>query len=275
VALAGFREKSRMVDAVIAGQPIRYEDTGGDGPALVFSHAFGMNGSMFAPQVAAFGDRYRCVAWNARGHLGSPASQPFDFWDSGRDLIGLLDHLGIDRAALVGTSQGGFAAMRAALTAPERVAGLILLGSSAAAEAPQQRAVFRQMMDAFGADPAAGPPEEVLDGMAYVCLGAHDATAWKDVWRAWPADQADRAITALIDRDDIVARLGEIKAPALVMHGADDHSYAPDIGRQIAEGLADCRGFEVVDGGAHFLSLTDAAPVNAAMARFLDAIGWR
>ena len=262
-----------MVDAVIAGQLIRYDDMGGDGPVLVFSHAFGMNGSMFAPQIAAFGDRYRCVTWNARGHQGSPASRPFDFWDSARDLIGLLDHLRIERAVLVGTSQGGFAAMRAALTAPERVAGLVVLGSSAAAEAPEQRIAFRQTMDAFDADPAAGPPEEVLDGMAYVCLGEHDATLWKDLWREWPADQADRAITALIDRDDIVARLDEITAPALVMHGADDHSYAPDLGRQIAHGVADCRGFDVVDGGAHFLSLTDAAPVNAAMARFLDGIG--
>ena len=262
-----------MSDTMIAGQPIHYADTGGDGLALVFSHAFGMNGTMFAPQIAAFGNRYHCVTWNARGHHGSPASRPFDFWDSSHDLIGLLDHLGIDRVVLVGTSQGGFAAMRAALTAPERVAGLVVLGSSAAAEAPEQRAAFRQTMDAFAADPTAGPPEEVLDGMAYVCLGAHDATAWKDLWREWPADQADRAITALIDRDDIVARLGEIKAPALVMHGTDDHSYAPDLGRQIADGLADCRGFEVVDGGAHFLSLTDAASVNAAMARFLDGIG--
>jgi len=264
-----------MADAVLAGQPIHYADTGGNGQALVFSHAFGMNGTMFAPQIVAFGDRYRCVTWNARGYQGSPASQPFDFWDSARDLIGLLDHIAIDRAVLVGTSQGGFAAMRAALAAPDRVAGLVVLGSSAAAEAPDQRVAFRQMMDAFIADPVAGPPEAVLDGMAHVCLGAHDATNWKEIWRDWPAEQADRALTALIDRDDIVARLGEVKAPALVMHGSDDQSYAPGLGRQIADGLADCRGFEVVEGGAHFLSLTDAAPVNAAMARFLDAIGWR
>ena len=165
-----------MADTVIAGQPIRYGDNGGAGPALLFSHAFGMNGTMFAPQVAAFGDRHRCVTWNARGHLGSPAAAAFDFWASARDLVGLLDHLGIDRAVLVGTSQGGFASLRTALAAPERVAGLVILGSSAAAEAPEQRVAFRQMMDAFVADPAAGPPGEVLDGMAYVCLGAHDAT---------------------------------------------------------------------------------------------------
>ena len=264
-----------MTDAVIAGQPIHYGDTGGSGPALVFSHAFGMNGTMFAPQIAAFGDRHRCVTWNARGHQGSPAAEPFDFWDSARDLIGLLDHLSIERAVLVGTSQGGFAAMRAALTAPDRVAGLVVLGSSAAAEAPEQRAAFRQMMDAFVADPVAGPPEAILDGMAHICLGAHDATVWKETWREWPADQADRAMNALVDRDDIVTRLGGIGAPALVMHGTDDRSYAPDLGRRIADGLADCRGFDLVEGGAHFLSLTDAAPVNAATARFLDAIGWR
>ena len=81
-----------MPFASINGQQIFYQDSGGDAPAIVFSHGLLMDHEMFAPQVAAFQDSYRCIVWDERAH-GRTASDetpaPFSYYDSADDLAGL------------------------------------------------------------------------------------------------------------------------------------------------------------------------------------------
>lgn len=253
-------------------QRLRYEDTGGAGPAVIFSHSFGTEGSLFGPQLAEFSDRWRCVTWDQRAHGGSFTDRSYSMWDSARDLLALLDHLGIEEAALVGTSQGGFVSLRTALIAPERVVSLAILGSSAAAEAPEQREAFLALGQAFSSEATNGPPEAVLDAIVATCFGDEfDSARWREQLRAWPAEQVGFALNSLVQRDDIVERLGEIQAPVLVMHGSEDRSYPPSHGRQIADGVSNSAGFVLVDGGAHFLSATDPGPVNAALKQFVPA----
>ena len=104
-----------MPYADVNGQRLYYEDTGGDGPLVVFSHGFAMDHEMFAPQMAAFGDRWRVITWDERGHGETQSTlDPFTYWDSASDVLGLLDHLGVESAVLAGMSQGGFLSMRAA-----------------------------------------------------------------------------------------------------------------------------------------------------------------
>jgi pimeloyl-ACP methyl ester carboxylesterase len=74
--------------------------------------------------------------------------------------------------------------------------------------------------------------------------------------RCLPKDQANYSFPPLVDRDEVVTRLERITAPTLVLHGSADPCYAPSHGEEIANGVADCRGFVLVEGGAHFLSLT-------------------
>ncbi len=264
-----------MPKAMINGLNISFEDTGGDSPVILFSHSFGMTGAMFAPQLDAFRQTYRCITWDERGHGGTRADKPFDFWDSAKDALALLDHLGVQRAAFVGTSQGGFLAMRAALLAPDRISGLAILGSSAAAEAAEQRAAYMLMHDSFVAGGASGPPEEIIEIMGQICLGEYaDAERWKASWRVWPTDQFSLAFHALVDRDSITDRLGEIDSPVLVLHGTADRSYSPAHADAIAHGVRHLVGLELVDNGAHFLSLTSPAPVNAKLAQFLPQLRW-
>src|SRR6516225_529714 len=113
--------------ASVNGISIAYSDSGGDGPAVVLSHGYLMDSSMFEPQVAALAPEYRVITWDERGFGATKATGPFSYWDSARDVIGLLDHLGIERAVLGGMSQGGFLSLRATLSAPDRVRGLILI----------------------------------------------------------------------------------------------------------------------------------------------------
>jgi 3-oxoadipate enol-lactonase len=126
-----------MATATVNGITVSYTDSGGEGPVVVLSHGYLMDSSMFDPQVAALAPEYRVITWDERGFGGTHATGPFSYWDSASDVIGLLDHLGIDQAVLGGMSQGGFLSLRAALTAPGRVRGLILIDSQAGQENPE------------------------------------------------------------------------------------------------------------------------------------------
>ena len=92
-----------MPHADIDGQRIFFDDTGGDGPAVILAHGFLMDHEMFEHQVAALRDDYRVITWDERGFGQTEYDgEPFTYWDSANDCLGLLDHLGIDRAVVGG-----------------------------------------------------------------------------------------------------------------------------------------------------------------------------
>ncbi len=261
-----------MASIEVGAQTLYFEDTGGSGPVVLFCHCFGMTGAMFSPQLTAFAGRYRCITWDQRGHGQSPASDAFTLWDSARDALAILDHLKIDRAIFVGTSQGGFVSLRAPLLAPERVRGLAVMSTSAAAEKPEQKTAYEQVHAAFFSSPD-GPPEPVLDMLVQSFFGQRfEPGPWREHLRRFPKDQASYSLRALVDRDEVATKLKRITAPTLVLHGSADPYYAPSHGEEIAKGVTDCRGFVLVEGGAHFLSLTDPEPVNAALQRLFEEL---
>jgi pimeloyl-ACP methyl ester carboxylesterase len=252
-----------------AGQTVAYSDTGTDGPALVLLHSFAMDGSMFAAQIATFGDTYRCIAIDERGHGGTPGDTPFTYWDVADDVLAVLDHLEIDDAVLAGVSQGGFIALRVALTAPERVRGLVLMGTSAAAEDPavvQEYRAIAQTWEEHGATDA------LVGTLAEIGLGKEPADPWKDRWRHIPGPVFSHNLETLVTRDEILSRLGEVTAPALVLHGSADAAYPVARAEEIAQALPAARPLVVVPGGAHFLSLTNAAEVGRQMTAFLEDV---
>ncbi len=120
-----------MPFAPVNGQRLFFEDGGGDKPVVVLSHGNLMNRWMWAPQIEALRAEFRCLVWDERLHGHTEDDRGlYTYWDSAADLLGLMDHLDIDRAALVGHSQGGFLALRAALLAPERVTALVLIDTA-------------------------------------------------------------------------------------------------------------------------------------------------
>jgi pimeloyl-ACP methyl ester carboxylesterase len=248
---------------------LRYEDTQANKPALIFCHSFGMRAEMFAPQLAEFSPRHRCITWDQRGHGESPACHAFTFWDSAKDLLALMDHLGIERAAVVGTSQGGFVALRAALLAPSRITAIAAFGSSADAEGESTKAAYQPLLQAFKASSIFDPPQAAIETMAAVCFGGDfDGAVWKRTWQAWNRDQFELAFNALIGRDSIADQIGAVRCPALVMHGTKDVAYALDIGQRIAQKVPNAE-FVAVEGGHHFLSITNPDAVNSALRSFL------
>jgi pimeloyl-ACP methyl ester carboxylesterase len=259
-----------MPHADVNGQRIYFEDTGGDGAPVILSHGFLMDADMFVHQVAALRDHYRVITWDERGFGRTDYDgEPFSYWDSAADCLGVLDHLGIDRAVMGGMSQGGFLSLRVALTAPDRVRALILLDTQAGVEDPAVAPGYWQMHDTWL---AAGPVDELVDAIAGLIIGDPDeSSAWIAKWKQQPNDYIQQPFNTLMTRDDITDRLGEISCPALVVHGTEDVSISMEKAEALAAGLSGS-GAVVKVSGAHAANLTNPEPVNDAILAFLESL---
>jgi pimeloyl-ACP methyl ester carboxylesterase len=261
-----------MAHANVNGQKLYFEDSGGDGPAIIFSHGLYMDHEMFAPQVEALQDSWRCITWDERAHGATETSpEPFSYWDSAADLFGLLDHLGIERAVLAGMSQGGYLSLRAALAQPERVRALVLIDTQSGVEDPEKVAAYNQLIDMWGGED--GPPQELLDIVANIILGAgwEGTPAWQAKWRELPIEHVRQAFATLTSRaDDVTSRLGEIDVPAVVIHGDQDAAIDVDSARAMANALN--AELALIPGGGHAANLTHPDESNAALQRFLAGL---
>lgn len=258
-----------MPIAAINGINLSYSDSGGDGPAIVFSHGFLMDHSMFDRQVAALSPDYRVITWDERGHGGTTATGPFSYWDSAKDVLGLLDHLGLDRAVLAGMSQGGFLSLRAALHAPERVRALVLIDSQAGLEDPASAEPYEQLHQIW-LDQGPAPVQEVVSS---IILGAGQWDDWYAKWAAADREQFSLAFQTLTERDDITSRLGEISCPTLIIHGTADAAIPMERAEQVRDGLGGQVTFHVVTDGTHAANVSHPDDVNEAVLNFLRTLG--
>ncbi|MFL6089318.1 MAG: alpha/beta fold hydrolase [Aeromicrobium sp.] len=263
-----------MPYADVNGQRLYFEDTGGDSAnVIVLSHGLLMDHTMFAPQVDALRERWRCITWDERAHGSTETSlEDFSYWDSAADLLGLLDHLGVDRAVLAGMSQGGYLSLRAALTAPERVRGLVLIDTQAGTEDPEKTAAYDQLIDTWADSDEV--PQEILDFVAAVILGNgwSGIPEWQDKWRSVTPAQLRQAYNTLVSReDDVTPRLSELASiPAVVIHGSDDAAIDVDAARSLADAIG--AKLHVVDGAGHAANLTHPEPSNEAIEEFLASL---
>ena len=259
-----------MPVAEVNGQSINYVDSGGDGPAIIWSHGFLMDHTMFDAQVEALSGDYRCIAWDERGFGATPATAPFTYWDMADDAVALLDHLGVDQAVFAGMSQGGFISLRAALAHPDRVRGLILIDTQAGTEADENVEAYGGMLQHWLSDAPLGEIGEIVSGLI---LGDPDlAATWIPIWEARRSEMNEHPGNCLLSRDDITGRLGEIGCPALVIHGDADAAIPLELGQVLADSIPTA-SIAVMAGGSHAANMTHPAETNDAIAAFLAGLG--
>ncbi|MBI03853.1 MAG: alpha/beta hydrolase [Acidimicrobiaceae bacterium] len=261
-----------MPFADVNGQAIHYLDTGGKGPAILLSHGFSMDHEMWVHQVGPLtGAGWRVVTYDERGWGQTVHTEPFDYWDLAADVIGLMDHLGIDRAVLGGMSQGGFLTLRAALTAPARVRAMVLVDTDADALSDEDRTQFQALFDTAIAIGLSGEVGDALE-MVLFAPGYPDARYWRGKWASKPITDWKGAKDCLFERDSILDRLGEITCPSIVFHGDADMAIPLERGRLVSELLSGSSTFVVVPGAGHTSNLEAPAVVNPAMLDFLAAL---
>ena len=267
-----------MPDIRVNGTTLHYEDTGGPGETLLFSHGLLWNTSLFAPQMAAFRDRFRCVAYDHRGQ-GRSADDKRKVIDMDLltdDAVALIDALGLGRVHFCGLSMGGFVGMRLAARHPQRVRSLILCDTSAEPEPAENAPKYKRMNVAarwLG-------PRVVMPQVMPILFGK---TALTDPARAadrrhWQAQLNQnrrsiwRAVNGVILRDPVLAELPKITAPTLVIVGDEDVATVPAKAQRIASGIPNSR-LVIVPQAGHSSTVENPAAVNAAIGTFLKQVG--
>lgn len=260
-----------MPTAQINGQNIHYEDTGGRGLAVVFSHGLLMDHSMFAPQVETLSHHYRVITWDERGHgKTGDAKEPFSYYDSADDLVNLLYHLGIKQAVLAGMSQGGYLSLRAALRYPQMVRALILIDTQAMPEDQATLPANAQLVQAWAAQ---GLSDEMAEIIEHIILGAGYAGAakWKAKWKKVTPANLLQIFNTLVTRDDVSGKISQIKVPALVIHGDADNAIPLAHAQDMVKRL-DQAELAVIKGAGHAANLTHPDQVNPHIRRFLEKL---
>ncbi|ASW54560.1 alpha/beta fold hydrolase [Plantactinospora sp. KBS50] len=281
------------------GTPLYYEDRDHDGvdsgvpPVVALAGGAALHPD-YLGDLAGLGDRRRLVVPHLRGVGRSPLPDDVkraSFWRQAEDLDLLRAELGLDRLLVLGHSAGTRLAISYAIRFPGRVAGLVLvtppvsyppIGRLVDQPADTAALLLRRQgepaMDAAVAAAAAGP--ETWDDAGFNAWQQRVAplgyAAWGERERAHAAAThysfaANRAYFSMPAPADLVARLGAVTAPVLVVAGGADCAagVAPvaALARLFPAGRA-----EVIDGSGHFPWVERPAAFRRAVDGFLDAL---
>jgi 3-oxoadipate enol-lactonase len=260
----------------VNGTELHYEDTGGPGPAVVFSHGLLWSGRMFASQMARLAPLRRCIAYDHRGQgRSAPASEPVVSIETCyADAAALIEALGVAPCDFVGLSMGGFVGMRLAARRPELIRRLVLLETSADPEPPENVGKYKLLSlvaEHFGLRPVAGRVMPIMFGKTFMKDPARAAE--RDRWRReLLGNRRDivRAVRGVITRTPILPELGSIRAPTLVLVGEEDTATVPAKAERIVSAIAGAR-LERIPRAGHSSSVEEPDAVSDAIERFLQA----
>jgi 3-oxoadipate enol-lactonase len=250
-----------------------YYEVCGDGPAVVFLHGLGGNHLSWWRQVPAFARRHTVVTYATRGLAPSRAEiLPPDPAAFAGDLEAVLDHLGIERCALVAQSMGGWASVEFALASPARVSALVLAATSGtfdvrrldpaafdawAAKAEAARGALRK----DGIHPAAGGRLAESDPALhhlYLSIDALAATGGLD----------KEALRAKLKRSRPPEDAAKLACPVLLAMGEEDIVFPSFLAPRLAAKMRAARHVEFPRAG-HSAYFERADEFNEAVASFL------
>lgn len=248
------------------------------GPAVVLINGLGGLRQAWYHQVQSLNKTHRVLSYDHRGVGGSElVDSPADIQDFARDLLGLLNHVGIYRAVLVGVSFGGRVAQEFAIRWPGRVEGLVLVGSSGGGEGqlPGDATALELLQRS-----ASLSADEWLHGLIPHLFGPAyregQGPRLERLARWWAEHPQPPAAIAHqwqamrgFDRWD---ELAGIQAPCLVIHGDADTMSPSANGERLAARIPRAR-LAILEGLGHSPHVEDPERFELELRRFLDEIG--
>jgi 3-oxoadipate enol-lactonase len=265
-----------MGTASVNGITIGYDDVGGGGDVLVLVHGHPFDRSMWRPQVeAAAGSGWRVVAPDLRGYGEStvvPGRTPLEQF--ARDIAALLDHLGVDAAAIGGLSMGGQITMEFCRLFPGRVRGIMLAATFPQAETEEGRRDRAAMAERLLREGMEGYAGEVLPRMVaprnIAALPAVAEHVRRMMRAAHPAGAA-AALRGRADRPDYQDALAGLDVPALIVVG-DEDAFTTRADAERMHALLRRSELVWMEGVGHMPNLEREAAFNAALGRLLEVV---
>ncbi len=229
------------------GARIWYATYGGGSPVILLHGGLGHSGNWGYQVPALVESGYRAVLIDSRGHGRSTRdARPFRYELMASDVLAVMDELHMERAGLVGWSDGAVVALIVAMQAAARVAGVFYFGCN---------------MDPSGVKEVI-EPSEILDR----CLGRHA----KDYARLSATPDAFQEFTESVGlmmrtEPNYSARdLGEIRVPVLIVQSEHDEFIKPEHAEYLARSIPNAE-LLVLNGVSHFAPLQRPAEFNSAL----------
>jgi 3-oxoadipate enol-lactonase len=258
----------------IAGGELSY-DVQGDGPALLLVHGFPLHMGMWDAQVPVFAAAHQVVRFDVRGFGASPPTDGILTMERvADDAAALLDHLGIGRAVLCGLSMGGYAAFAFVRRHAERLRGLVLTNTRAAAddaEARRRRAELAEDVRRRGTVAAVEAFLPKLLGDTTRRERPELVERVRAMAMAAPPQGVVDVLAGLGARADSRPTLREIHVPTLVISGEEDAISPPDEARAMHAAIPKSR-VVVVPRAGHVSNLENPEAWNAAVREFLSGL---
>jgi len=242
-------------------------------PAIVFLHGFTHTGRSWDPVVAELGQRYRALAPDIRGHGAAADRRPVGFSDCVGDVLGEV-HGGF---TLTGYSMGARLALRVALSAPERVQRLVLIGGTAGIADDVERAERRRHDEALAERIEAGTIEQFAQRWGEQPLLRNQPPAVAEAARLDRLRNRPAGLAAALRglgagaMDPLWGRLTELDMPATVIVGERDAKFRK-LGERLVAGLPDAE-LVVVPATGHAVHLEAPALVAACVRDRVPATG--
>jgi len=186
-----------------------------DKPVIVFSNSLGTDFRMWDRLVSRFDRRFRMVRYDKRGHgLSEATSRPYAMDDHVGDLIGLLDHLKLDRIILCGLSVGGLIAQGVAARQPERLSALILCDTAAKIGTPEMWGDRMAAIEKGGIEALADPIMERWLSADFRTNKPEESLAWRNMLTRTTLDGYLGTCAAIRDAD-LTESTRQLKLPVL------------------------------------------------------------
>lgn len=257
------------------GISLYYTEAGSGPETIVFSHSYLVDHSHFNPQIEKFKDRYRCLAFDHRGHGRSDApAGGYEMENLYQDAIGFIEAMKCAPCHFVGLSTGGFIGLRIGIRRPELVKSLILMDTSADAEPAESMGQYKLMLF-------------LVRWLGY----------WSVIWRALPMffgpkflnDPSRRQEVAywrsrmtsndrtamyrfghgIFGRNSVYDQIDGIQKPTMVVVGEKDVPTPVNRAKRIAEKIPGAC-LEIIPYAGHLCTIDEPAVVNAALEKFLS-----
>jgi len=244
-------------------------DVHGQGPPLLLIGGLGFGRWGFPKQIPALARHFRTITFDARGERNLNDG----VLDLALDVVALLEHLGVRKASVLGTSLGGFVAEELALQRPDLVDGLVLVCTSYGRGSPESMSPWA-LMDMIGM-PSVSSERAVRRGLKVATSETYRAENPEEFERIVRWRLADSpSLSAYYEqmragaRFDASVEVGSITSPTLVIHGAEDR-YVPVANAEALAGAIPDAKLRVIGDAGHLVFIERFADVNREVVTFL------
>lgn len=242
-----------------------------DAPVVVLSTSIGTTHAMWHEQVPALAEHLRVLRYDHRGHGRSATPPgPYTMADLGGDVVDLLDRLSLDRVSFCGLSMGGMVGQWLGANAPERIDRLVLCATKAFEADPTKWHQRAATVRAEGVEAIADTVLAVWLTEAYRAAHPHVTARYREMMLD-NATEGYAGCCEAIAGFDVREQLATIRAPTLVIAGAQDTAITPEQARELQEAIPDCE-LELVADAAHLPNLEQP---EAFTSRVLDHLTHR